>query len=342
MTMSDSPDISFDFYGLRVAVRCDREELADDIRRDYSYFLADIDEADVNLDVFSDAGPREDLPALPATLQTPRNIVYRNGEVSYVDHFGRGLSIVHEREQTYHIYSDNRDLAHEIAFLTILSRVGRHLDARRLFRVHALGVEAGGRGVLLLLPMGGGKTTLAMRLLQEGNVKLLSEDSPLLGPGGTVLPFPLRIGVRVGGEPEGIPAHFCRTVERMEFCPKTLIDIEYFRDRLAGPCPIGAVLLGERRLAGPASIQPLSRRSAVTPFIKNTVVGLGLYQGVEFVLERSGWEVLSKMGLAMRRLGASLSAIRRADVYRFAMGPDVENSADVLGEFLQHFPACPA
>jgi len=259
-----------------------------------------------------------------------------------LDYFGRGLSIVHEREQTYRIHSDDRDLAHEIAFLTILSRVGRHLDAKRLFRVHALGVEAGGRGVLLLLPMGGGKTTLAMRLLQDGSVKLLSEDSPLLGPDGTVLPFPLRIGVRVGGEPEGIPAHFCRTVERMEFCPKTLIDIEYFRDRLASPCPIGAVLLGERRLAGPSSIRPLPRRSAIKPFIKNTVVGLGLYQGVEFVLERSGWEVLSKMGLAMRRLGASLSAIRRADVYRFAMGPDVDSSADVLGEFLQRLGDGPA
>ena len=152
-----------------------------------------------------------------------------------------------------------------------------------------------------------------------------------------VLPFPLRIGVRVGGEPPGIPAKYLRTVKRMEFGPKTLIDIEYFRDKIGSPCPIGAILVGERWLVGRSSILPERRNGALHPFIKNSVVGLGLYQGIEFLLERSGWEVLGKAGIAFSRLKTGLRAIGRSQVFRFRMGPDAEESAEVLAAFLDEF-----
>ena len=64
------------------------------------------------------------------------------------------------------------------------------------------------------------------------------------------------------------------------------------------------------------------------------MVGLGLYQGVEFVLERTGWEIIGKAGVALSRLRNSLKVIRRSAVYRFAMGPDRSQSAQVLAEFL--------
>ncbi|MFZ2087987.1 MAG: hypothetical protein WAU47_05380, partial [Desulfobaccales bacterium] len=257
----------------------------------------------------------------------------------YLDYFGRALSVYRTAQRRWEIFCRDRDLAHEVAFLTILSRVGQHLDSVGLYRVHALGVAAGNRAALVLLPMAGGKTTLALRLLKSEGVKLLSEDSPLLGPDGQVHPFPLRIGVRPGGEPSEIPSHFCRTVQRMEFGPKTLIDIGYFQDRLASPCQVGAILLGERWLTGPSSIRPGNRRQAVREFVKNCVVGLGLYQGVEFILERSSLELLGQTSLALSRLRRSLEVIARAQVYRFALGQEVEETAAVLQTFLRDFAA---
>ena len=332
-------EIFFNFFGFQVTVKGDSAEILEDVNRDFSYFSTGTSKANAQLELVSDPGPRELLPHVKAALHTPRNIVYRDGDVSYIDYFGRALTVSWDQDRQYRISCLDRDLAHEIAFLTILSRVGQHLDSIRLHRVHALGLEAGGRAVLILLPMAGGKTTLALRLLDLDGVRLLSEDSPVLSGDGMVLPFPLRIGVRAGGEPTGIPARYLRTVKRMEFGPKTLIDIAYFKDRIAAPCPVGAILLGERWLSGKSSILPEQRRHAINALIKNSVIGLGLYQGVEFVLERSAWEVLGKAGVAFSRLQSSLKAIRRSRIFRFSMGPDVEESAGVLARFLDDFPS---
>ncbi|MGD0827053.1 MAG: hypothetical protein ABSA09_03085 [Desulfobaccales bacterium] len=336
------PIIFFNFYGFPVAVKSDKEEVLTDIHRDFSYFRTEPVEARARLELFADYGRRDLLPRLKATLQTPRNLVYRNGEASYLDYFGRGLAIYQSQEGRYEIYCGDRDLAHEIAFLTILSLVGQHLDAIGLHRVHALGVETGGLAVLILLPMGGGKTTLALQLLCSEEIKLLSEDSPLISGNGEVFPFPLRLGVRVGGEPSGIPSQYLRTVKRMEFGPKTLIDIGNFKDKIASSCPAGAILLGERWLAGPSSIRPVGRRRAINEFIKNSVVGLGLYQGMEFLLQRSAWEILGRVGVAFSRLRNSLKVIERSQVYRFAIGPDAKESAEVLVKFLRGFSPPPA
>lgn len=121
----------------------------------------------------------------------------------------------------------------------------------------------------------------------------------------------------------------------MEHGPKTLISIARFGDRIADPCPAGVILLGERWLAGPSSIRPESGGRALGMFLKNCVVGLGLYQGVEFLLERSAWELFGKAGLVLSRFRNSLKVIRQSEVYRFIMGPDAEQSAALLADFLR-------
>jgi len=117
------------------------------------------------------------------------------------------------------------DLLQEIAYLFILSTVGRYLDSQGIHRVHALGVSYQNRGILLLLPCGGGKSTMALELMRRLGFSLLAEDTPLIDRRGRILPFPLRLGIRPEQETE-IPAQYFRTVNRMEFDPKTLIDIE--------------------------------------------------------------------------------------------------------------------
>jgi hypothetical protein len=329
----------FDFYGLRVAVHSEDEGVLEDVHRDFSHFRATPGHTHSHIEIVSETPAWADLPSLPATLHSPRNIVYRDGNLSYLDYSGRGLMTVNHNQNSYRVYCVERDLAHEIAFLTMLSQVGEYLDSIGLHRVHALGVQAGGRATLILLPMGGGKTTLAMRVLGSQVIKLLSEDSPLVSRSGQVYPFPIRIGVRAGEEPPDAAAGYCRTVQRMEFGPKTLIDVAHFAQQIGQPCPIGSILLGERWLTGDPFIRPASRRAAIGPLIKNSVVGLGLYQGVEFVLERSAWEILGKAGLAGSRLLTSLQLVRRAQVYRFGLGPDVQQNAEMLIRFLVGQPS---
>ncbi|MGH7806575.1 MAG: hypothetical protein ACRENT_00610 [Thermodesulfobacteriota bacterium] len=106
------------------------------------------------------------------------------------------------------MYGADHDLLHEIVFLFILSTVGQYLDARGL---HALGVSYNNRGILLILPSGGGKSTLGLELMRHPGFLLLGEDTPLIDRRGYILPFPLRLGVRPEQD-TGIPSQYLRSI----------------------------------------------------------------------------------------------------------------------------------
>ena len=88
--MTEGSALWFDFYGLRVAVEADDGGLLEDIARDFSYFRAGGGgAAGLGITLRAGPGPRERLPGLRATLQTPRNMVYRDAAASYIDYAGR-------------------------------------------------------------------------------------------------------------------------------------------------------------------------------------------------------------------------------------------------------------
>ena len=62
--------------------------------------------------------------------------------------------------------------------------VGGHLDRINRTKVHAFGLEIGGRAVLLLLLISGVKTMMALRVLRTEGVRLLTEDSSLMRRAG--------------------------------------------------------------------------------------------------------------------------------------------------------------
>jgi hypothetical protein len=324
--------VGFDFYGLTVEVSCAAPELVEEVRRDFAYFQVPTDGAQVQVEMRLSAPPYSELPAIPASFLTPRNICFHNGRLSYIDYFGRGLVVFDRQIRQCIVYGTDRELLREIVYLFLLSTVGQHLDQRRLHRVHALGVSYRGRGILLLLPSGGGKSTMALQLLKHPGVSLLGEDTPLIDHHGRILPFPLRPGVR-HGQQTGIPPQFLRTVQRMEFDPKTLIDIEFFRDRIGQAVEPGAILVGERNLGDVSEITPLARRRALRALLKYAVVGLGVYQGMEFLLERGLGEMLGKGGVVASRLYNSLRLLSRAPSYRFVLGRDTTRNFETLLDF---------
>ena len=124
-----------------------------------------------------------------------------------------------------------------------------------------------------------------------------------------------------------------RTVERMEFEPKTLIDIEFFRDRVGKAVEPVAILVGERNLGDVSEIIPLARPRALRSLLKYMVVGLGVYQGMEFLLERGLGEVLGKGGIVSSRLYNSLRLLARAPSYRFILGRDTTRNFHTLLKF---------
>jgi len=329
-----------DIYGYRALVTSTSPVVLSGIREDFAYFLreapAESSSAAVKIELLDADPPYGELPDVQGTVFTPRNVSYRDGDLTFVDYSGRALGIHDRKRGDFRVFSRDLDLLFEAACLFILSQSGEFFDAHGLHRVHALGVSIQNRAALVLLPMGGGKSTLGASLLLLPGIQLLSDDSPLIDRKGNVWAFPLRLGLLPGSEGT-IPPDKMRTIRRMEFGPKILVNYSYFAERVTGRAEPCLLFLGGRSLRNTCTIRPASKLSALAAMMSNCVVGLGLFQGMEFVFQRGWLEVFRKTIAAVSRLRASLRLIARSDVYRVILGRDAErNSAAVL----EHIERC--
>lgn len=69
--------------------------------------------------------------------------------------------------------------------------------------------------------------------------------------------------------------------------------------------------------------------------IKYVIVGLGIYQGMEFLLERGVSDVKGRLGVAGSRLYGSMRLVDRAPAYRFVLGRNRQKNLDTLLTFLE-------
>ena len=331
----------FDIHGYRFRLVGDAPEPLSGLAADFKFFRAasaDGPSPVATIRVATAPPDYDRLPPLRARVYTPRNISYRDGDTTIVDYHGRGLARHDRRSGDFTITTLDPDLQYEACYLFLLSQAGEALDRRGLHRVHALGIEIGGRAVLVLLPMGGGKSTLGEALLHRPEVRLLSDDSPLVDRHGMVHAFPTRIGL-LPGRDENVPPHYRRTVNRMNFGPKTFVDYDYFADRVMPRAPAGMVCLGVRTLADEGRISEVSRLTALRRLVPDCVVGMGLFQGLEFVFQKNAAELATLAPVAWSRFRASRAIVGRSRCIELSLGRDTTKNADLL---VQHALTLPS
>ena len=302
------------------------------LQQDFAFFRSD-EPASVVIDLTEADPPSDGLPSGDAIAYTPRDVAYRQGHLRYIDYHGQALGVQDTRTGNYKLYSRNLGLLDEAAYLYLISQIGRYLDGRGIHRIHALGVTIEGRAVLVLLPMGGGKSTLALELLKSPDVRLLSDDSPFIDRKGILHAFPLRVGLLPGSE-NTIPPEHRRVIDRMEFGPKHLVNFSYFRDRVQASARPGLVLIGARTLSPTCSIEEINGFAALKACVVNSVVGMGLFQGLEFLLKSTPWGFFSTGGVALSRLRNCIELLRKSEgVCRIHLGRDLELNARTLVEY---------
>jgi len=336
--MSLRTQLTLSIHGVGIRIRSDDPTVLDAAEHDFSFFAGPIESVDFEIDSRRRPPDYDALPLMTSSMATPRNICYRDADATYIDYRGRALSVYRPKEARCTIDCEDGDLAHEVVYLTVLSRAADLLDRRGVHRIHALGIEIGGKGVLLPMPSGGGKTTLALSLLAEDEspVRLISEDSPLVRRDGMLLPFPLRIGVAPGTVPPLVDPGMTRHIRRMEYDAKTTIDVRCFAGRICTePVPPVALLIGERSTGKDADVARAARVSAVRHYVMNSVVGVGLYQGMEFVMQRGLGGLLSHSGIALSRAWNNVRLLQSCRVYRFTVGRDPARNLAVLRAFLE-------
>jgi hypothetical protein len=325
-------------HGLRIGVEGDWPEVIESVARDFAWFASQESDATphVLVRILRRRPEPERFGELAQAFITSRNTVFQSGTQTIIDYAGRVLATYDRAREVFVVAGEDEHLVHEAAYLFLLSRIGRHLDQSRLMRLHALGLSAPQGAVLVLLPSGGGKTTLALRALRDPRVKLISEDTPVLDRKGMVHPFPLRIGVNesdAGLLPADGEVH---RIVRLEYGPKLLLSTSSFADRIEHePRPLRHIVIGRRWLNGGGSLTALPRRALIAPLIRDGVVGMGVAQMIEYVLRQGPRDFLGQGGVAVGRALICAHALSGSKAWRLELSRDQQQNWEALAPLLR-------
>jgi hypothetical protein len=309
-----------DIYGLRIKCLADSPQLAASLIRPFNSYRVDKGEPAITISIKQENCPSGIFLDAESRYSTPRNIVFKGKDGKLIDYFGKGAVIKRDHEDTYYIYGKESNFLIETFYLLVLSLWGQFCDKKGLLRIHALGLSYGERAFLFLLPPGGGKSTTAIAMLKEDGFKLISDDEPLYDGDGFMHPFHIRIGVLDRKSIPEIPDQYVYQIDRMEFGPKSFVDCEYWKERLETK-PIKDIVMFTARLklGGRNEIRPISKFRVFKTLLRDAVVGIGLYQGVEFLFSSSNSEILFKIPLFFRRLTRALALSWRAKGYELTL-----------------------
>ncbi|MGZ6371573.1 MAG: hypothetical protein ACXWPM_12525, partial [Bdellovibrionota bacterium] len=286
-----SDELSLAIYGVRVLIRGgpqSRQTLSG-LREDLGYFESERDShaaPEILIQLEPRPYPPEQVPVGSPLFSTRMCQVYGWGALRCCD-YGEGDWVCAEngpKERRFTVYSTDPERMYELAYLALLSSAGESLDRRGLHRVHALGVEASGRAGLLLLPSGGGKSSIAALLAQDPAVKIFSDESPLVDRQGRLHPFPVRLALlpEVARALELNPE--ARLFRRKIYAAKQLFPIA--RSQTAASAPVSFVLIGVPGIS--PSVASVSKWRIFRALFLNAVVGLGLAQMSEHFLRLPG------------------------------------------------------
>ena len=326
---------ALDIHGFTVRCEADSDAFAEELVRPLRFFRRDDASPLVTIVVHESDPPYDRLPQLEAQFSTPRNVVYRNGKLKVVDYFGKGATLYEAGSARYEIYSRDRNLLCEAFYLLVLSLLGQYCDEHGLLRVHALALSSNDRAFLLMIPQGGGKSTMAFRLLAESQMRLISDDDPIISARGEVLPFPRALGVLDRKKIADVADEHVYSVDRMEFGMKYFIDVEHWNGRIeTRPITKATLFVTRRLLNGSASIVKASKRKAMASLMRDAVFGVGLYQGVEFMFSHSSWEALAKGTTVMKRMARAARLVAASDVYELTLSGNVAENCRVFQEFV--------
>lgn len=323
-------------HGLIVELTAPTAEREAMLVRPFGLFLSEEGEAEVRIKVIESRPPYYTFPALRASYSTPRNVVYDSRECRIVDYFGKGATVEDKAGGGLTIYGEDPNFLQEAFYLLVLSLFGQHCDQQGMLRIHAMAVSYRDMAIVMPITMGGGKSTMALAMLQEEGFRLISDDEPVLSREGAILPFALRMGTLDKSKIEDIPEEFVYSVDRMEFGHKYFVDARYWASKLEDRALTKIVYVAASRvLNGPASIEAIPKYRVFKSLVRDAIVGVGLFQGLEFLLGHSPWATLSKAGTVARRSVAATRMLRRARTYRFTLSRDVDENRRTLSGFVR-------
>jgi hypothetical protein len=321
--------VRLNVHGVTVELDGDAGAVAE-LEAHFSWFVAcaGARPPDVRIELLREPGRVDSASRLLADQVLERGLVYNEGDVTWVDHHGHGVSRYDFESEHGRISAPAQDDLVELGYLMVHSRLGVLLERRGFCRLHALGVCLGGSAAVVLTPSGGGKSHLALALLELGKVQLLGDDIVLIDRDALAYPFPHPIGIPSESATRGLGT--ARAFRRRHHVPKWILQLD--RDRVSiasNPAPIRAVVIARRTNRGPSRVVPVSKRVVLSALFRDMVIGLGLPQVVELLARHGVSDVVRLAPSAARRALVGARVAGRARGLLLELG-DAESAAKAL------------
>jgi hypothetical protein len=324
----------FDVYGLRIRVEGDWPEVLEAVRLDFRWFETDRPASAPGVSIHVKKGEPDFAGAQVGSL-TPTGVFYQLGWHQVGDYFGSAVSVLDADGRHLSVEGQRSAIVHELAYRFIRRQIGNHLNRKRLTRIHALGLSGAQGAVALLLPAGGGKSTMAVWAIRDDAVKLYSEDTPILDLRGRLHPFPLRIGVDQAAT-HLLPPGPLRSVDFRGVRPKFAIEVDSFRHRVeTRPRSLRHIVIGRRSLLDEAILEPLPRLRGSRPLWREGVLPPKVREQAHVVWERGVGYGVGKGRLMGTRVACCAVALARAKVWQLTLGRDLDRNWAALCRLLK-------
>lgn len=152
-----------DFYDVKCLIESDNKDVLELLGKDFSLFKVlepNVSDIDFHFTLHAKKATNEKVVGLTCMRRSKNSLTYEDKNIRYNDYYGKLFSIYDYDNDTCEIYSTDNSKSHEILYLLIHSRVGKKLDLMGLHRVHAMAVRKDGKTLVVMMPSGGGKSTL--------------------------------------------------------------------------------------------------------------------------------------------------------------------------------------
>ncbi len=341
--MTGESTLNLDFIGFKVELLSESEEILKRIEKDFSFFVSKkTSQVDLKIQLFWKDSDELAIPPLASSRQSHLCISYDVKHIRYVDYHGKLKCKFDFSKEEAFLYSKNTEKAHEVLYLLILSRAGKALDLKGYHRIHSFGVYYKETICLGVMPSKGGKSTLLKALLEDSEVQLISDDTPLIDRLGRVYSFPIRLG-QESEFPESFPIinreENLYTLNREVWGMKYLLSVKGLKNKIFKnhQAKRKILLFGVRYSGERGSLVTISKSKACGKLFVSCIVGHGLPIVIEYFWENGAEDFIRKAKIALSRAFSCLCLLVTSDCYEIQLGSDLDYNKRLLKERLSTF-----
>jgi hypothetical protein len=321
----------FNFKNYIILVSSNEEKLLKKLESEF-YFFKSLDFDEINLEIQLNLNLPPEIPSMVASQIEETCCIYEFAGRQYQDYHGKSLLIKNMDENLIQIFSRDEDEIFELSFLTIHSYLGMALDKKGFSRIHALGFSLFDSKTLVMLPSKGGKSTLLSHLIEDPNVKIISDDMPLISISGDIHSFPSKISLATKPEKGSLSQLNWDIFNRTLYPPKYIASLSQLSERIdiSTDCKEQNLVYGLRLSHGKSILTKVSKWKMIMPLFKNMIIGIGLPQIIQHILTYKLLDFFRLFGFALMRSICAVQLLMKSNCYYFYMGHDIEQNVNML------------